>query len=254
MADGTIYGAVSKLSSFCDYLSRGTWNPVTQQVRPKAPRAYNTEKSKALTDEEVLALYGYLGEQAHKEHPPAYGTGLAFKRDWALFNWYLFTGSRLSSLLGLNWSRVSIRGNTITFRVFDKGGEWRTKSVSEPAVLEALKLYAGERIKLKTAAPIWLRHDRAADGTEALGARGFQRRFSEEHCLKAGIGWKHVHQIRHYFASAVDEESGGELSQVQAALDHAHQRTTLVYLSKMRTRKTPDLSGVIGKRLAGLQK
>src|SRR4051794_38618032 len=84
----TVYTRLSLLSSFFEWAMREpaigavlTSNPV-RLARPKAPRAYQTERTKALSDEELRALLAVVRSRA--QDPSA----VTAKRDYALLLLY----------------------------------------------------------------------------------------------------------------------------------------------------------------------
>ena len=73
-------------------------NPVAA-ARPKAPKPYQSESTKSLTDEEVRVLVGVIREQAES------GSVIG-KRDYAMFITYLLTGLRRAEVARLRWDSV----------------------------------------------------------------------------------------------------------------------------------------------------
>src|SRR5918912_346137 len=88
---GTTYQHACLLSSFYSWAIRDPeigqhlrGNPA-RLARPKAPKPYQTESVKAMSDEEVQALVGVIRRRAQ-------GDDLVGKRDYALLLMYLATG------------------------------------------------------------------------------------------------------------------------------------------------------------------
>ena len=93
----TVYARISRLSSFYAWVMRDpalgrfiTSNPA-QNARPKCPKPYQTESSKALDDEQIGALMRTVREKA--------ATGdVVGKRDYALLLFFITTGMRRQDL------------------------------------------------------------------------------------------------------------------------------------------------------------
>jgi integrase len=157
----TVYQHACLLSSFYSWAMRDPEvgrhvrrNPA-RLARPKAPKPYQTESVKALSDEEVGALVS-----AVRGH--ALSGDVVGKRDYALLLLYLATGLRRQEAIGLRGKDVHVR-ETLVLEYRAKGGDYRSREVREPQVKEALLDYlgaAGRTHALKTDAPLWTRHDR----------------------------------------------------------------------------------------------
>ncbi len=107
----TLYARVSFLSSFYRWAMRDPQigaqirtNPVLL-ARPKAPRAYQTDSTKAWTDEELQAIVAAVESRAA-------GDDLVGKRDLALLRMYMATGRRREEI-------ISLRGRDV--RLTDEG-------------------------------------------------------------------------------------------------------------------------------------
>src|SRR5215213_9534781 len=125
-------------------------------ARPKAPKPYQTESVKALSDEEVGLLVSTLRRRAQAGE-------VVGKRDYALLLLYLATGLRRQEAIGLRGKDVHV-GETLVLEYRAKGGDYRGREVKESRVKEALLDYlmaSGRMHALKTDAPLWTRHDRA---------------------------------------------------------------------------------------------
>ena len=100
LARSTIYNRISFLSSF--YLLAMRDPQCVQSIgsdpairaRPKSPRAYQTDATKALSDKELSALIEVVGSKA------ASGD-IVGKRDYALLLFYVMTGMRRSEVIHL---------------------------------------------------------------------------------------------------------------------------------------------------------
>src|SRR5215212_7273154 len=104
----TVYARVSRVSAFFRWLmsdpqlSRFIHSNPAAQARPRYPRPYQSESTKALSDEEMNSLLGIVRRLAD--------TGsVVGKRDYALLLFYFLTGLRRSEVIGL-------RGNDLEFK------------------------------------------------------------------------------------------------------------------------------------------
>ena len=121
-------------------------------ARPKAPKPYQTESVKALSDEEVGMLVGTVRRHAQ-------GGDVVGKRDYALLLLFLATGLRRQEAISLRGKDVHV-GETLVLEYRAKGGDYRSREVREPQIKEALLDYlstANRLHALKTDAPLWTR-------------------------------------------------------------------------------------------------
>ncbi|HEV2798887.1 MAG TPA: tyrosine-type recombinase/integrase [Pyrinomonadaceae bacterium] len=246
---GTTYQHACLLSSFYSWALKDSEvgqhirrNPA-RMARPKAPKPYQTESVKALSDAEVGALVGTVRRRAR--------TGdIVGKRDYALLLLYLATGLRRQEAIGLHGKDVHI-GETLVLEYRAKGGDYRSREVGEPQVREALVDYltaAGRLHALKTDAPLWTRHDRAGKPGEPLSSHCFVKNL-KKYAKEAGVEGFHLHRTRHTFARIVSEFTG-DITATQNALDHQNRSTTRVYVKRIAVKK--DLySNEISKRWNG---
>ena len=171
---GTTYQHACLLSSFYSWAMRDPeigqhirGNPA-RLARPKAPKPYQTESVKAMSDEEVQALVGIVSRHALDGN-------LVGKRDYALLLMYLATGLRRSEVISLRGKDIHV-DETLILAYRAKGGDYRSREVREPQVKQALLDYlsaSGRMHALKTDAPLWTRHDRAGQPGEALSSHCF---------------------------------------------------------------------------------
>ncbi|MBV9927190.1 MAG: tyrosine-type recombinase/integrase [Acidobacteria bacterium] len=243
---GTCYQHACLLSSFYSWAMRDPEigqhvrrNPA-RLARPKAPKPYQTESVKALSDEEVAALVAAVKGRAQ-------GGDVVGKRDYALLLLYLATGLRRQEAIGLRGKDVHL-GGTLVLEYRAKGGDYRGREVREPQVKEALLDYltaSGRLYALKTDAPLWTRHDRAGRPGEALTSHCFVKNL-KKYAREAGVEGFHLHRTRHTFARIVSEVTG-DITATQNALDHQNRSTTRVYVQRIAVKK--DLySNEVSKR------
>jgi site-specific recombinase XerD len=249
ISPGTTYQHACLLSSFYSWAIRDPeigqnlrGNPA-RLARPKAPKPYQTESVKAMSDEEVRALVAVVRGRA-------LAGDIVGKRDYALLLMYLATGLRRSEVISLRGKDVHLdEGLILAYRA--KGGDYRSREVTEQQVKEALLDYlssAGRLHALKTDAPLWTRHDRAGKPGEALTSHCFVKnlkKYAREACVKDF----HLHRTRHTFARIVSEFTG-DITATQNALDHQNRSTTRVYVQRIAVKR--DLySNEIAKRWSG---
>jgi integrase len=246
ISTGTAYQHACLLSSFYAWAMKDP--EVSQYVRrnparlarPKAPKPYQTESVKALSDEEVGRLVAAVRRRAQ-------GGEIVGKRDYALLLLYLATGLRRSEAIGLRGRDVHV-GETLVLEYKAKGGDYRGREVREPRVREVLIDYltaAGRMHVLKTDAPVWTRHDRAGSPGEALTSHCFVKNL-KKYAKEAGVEGFHLHRTRHTFARIVSEFTG-DITATQNALDHQNRSTTRVYVQRIAVKRDP-YSEEISKR------
>ncbi len=245
LAPTTVYCRLCHLSSFYVWALRDpevgrhlSTNPV-RLARPKAPKAYQTESVKALTDEEFVSLLSVVRNRA--------GTGdIVGKRDYALLLFYVATGMRRAEVINLRGREVEVREDSMVIRSRVKGGDYLGREVSDPRVRAALLEYleaSGRAGVLSNDGPIWTRHDRAGRPGAPLTSHAFAlnlKRYAKE----AGIGKVHLHQTRHTFARMVAEHSGS-ITDTQDALGHKNLSTTRVYVQRIAVRKDRHSSYIL---------
>jgi integrase len=232
----TIYNRVCMISSFYSWAMRdpeiGKYirsNPA-RLARPKAPKAYQTESAKALSDEELEALISVVQGKA-------LAGSVVGKRDYAILLFFMATGMRRSEVLCLRGRDLKItEGIILTNRV--KGGTYIGREISDPLVKDALIDYltSCHRLSvLRTDAPVWTRHDYAGRPGAALSSHCFVKNM-KRYAKQAGIDHFHIHQTRHTFARIVAEDTGSIIA-TQDALDHRNPSTTRVYVQRIAIKR-----------------
>jgi integrase len=242
----TVYARVSRVSAFYRWLMSDPRlshfirsNPAAQ-ARPRYPRPYQSESTKALSDDEMNSLLAVVRRVAG-------GGSVVGKRDYALLLFYLLTGLRRSEVIGLRGSDLEFGGGTLIIKYRRKGGKFTARELSDPAAYEALSDYlatAGRGNVLGSARPLWTRHDRAGGPGAPLSARAFVENL-KRYAKDAGLSHIHLHQTRHTYARIVAEETGSFL-EAQEALDHENQATTRVYVQRITVKKDRH-----GRKVAG---
>ena len=229
----TVYARVSRVSAFYRWLMGDPQlsafirtNPAAQ-ARPRYPRPYQSESTKALSDEEMTSLLGVVRRYAE-------AGSVIGKRDYALLLFYFLTGLRRSEVIGLRGSDLETKGGALVIKYRRKGGKFTAREVSDPSVAEALRDYleaSGRQNVLGSVRPLWTRHDRAGKPGAPLTSRAFVENL-KTYAKEAGLSHIHLHQTRHTYARIVAEETGSFL-EAQEALDHENQATTRVYVQRI---------------------
>jgi integrase len=233
----TVYARVSRLSAFYRWLmsdpqlSRFIRANPAAQARPRHPRPYQSESTKALTDEEMNSLLAAVRKSVESG-------SVVGKRDYALLLFYFLTGLRRSEVIGLRGKDLEIKGGTLIIKYRRKGGKFTAREVSDPSALEALENYleaAGRLNVLGTDRPLWTRHDRAGRPGAPLTSRAFVENL-KGYAREAGLSHIHLHQTRHTYARIVAEETGSFV-ETQEALDHENAATTRVYVQRITVKR-----------------
>ncbi|MGB7924577.1 MAG: tyrosine-type recombinase/integrase [Pyrinomonadaceae bacterium] len=244
----TIYARISFLSSFYRWaLSQPEVGAALRQnpallARPKRVRPYQSEATKAWTDEELQAITAAISKRAM-------GDDLVAKRDLALLLMYTSTGLRREEVMSLRGSDIRVEEDSLIIGSRVKGGRYRAREVRDPDVRKALLDYltAAKRLHvLKTDAPVWTRHDHAKLAGEALTSHAFVRNL-KLYAKEAGLDHAHLHQTRHTFARIVSEETGS-MTATQDALDHADLSTTAVYVQRIAIKRDLHSAAVARRR------
>jgi integrase/recombinase XerD len=233
----TVYARVSRVSAFYRWLMNDPQlsayirtNPAAQ-ARPRYPRPYQSESTKALSDEEMNALLLVVRRLAE-------GRSVVGKRDYALLLFYFLTGLRRSEVIGLRGKDLEFIDGHLIIKYRRKGGKFTAREVSDPAAYEALADYlaaAGRGNVLGSERPLWTRHDRAGKPGAQLTSRAFVENL-KAYAGEAGLSHIHLHQTRHTYARIVAEETGSFI-EAQEALDHENQATTRVYVQRITVKR-----------------
>ena len=256
--ESTIYQHTSLLSSFYRWAMQDKAlaqqirsNPVTL-ARPKAPKPYQSAKTKALNDDDVRRLLDVLRARAASDDPRG---ALIGKRDYALFLLYLYTGLRRREVIQLRWEDMEFGADSLTISTQTKGSTYRTLEVAVASVQAAIRAYleaSGRWGQMTPESPLWLAHDTATTTTpdprsakplkqrgrhpeDPLSAQAFDDNLRHYAAL-AGIAHIHIHQLRHTFARLIGEEAD-DLYEVQRELGHSTITTTRIYLNKVAKKK-----------------
>jgi integrase len=229
----TVYARVSRVSAFFKWLMADPMlgqhirsNPAAQ-ARPRHLQPYQSESTKALTDEEMNRLLEVVRKKAG-------GGSVVAKRDYALLLFYFLTGLRRNEVISLRGKDLEHRDGRLVIKYRRKGGKFTAREVGDPLVYEALTEYlaaAGRDNVIGTERPLWTRHDRAGKPGAPLSSRSFAENL-KLYAGEADIPHIHVHQTRHTYARIVAEETDSFL-EAQEALDHENAATTGVYVQRI---------------------
>ena len=232
----TVYQRSCLLSSFYSWAMRDRKlgsqirsNPVLL-ARPKAPKAYQSESSQSLTDEELGALVSVVRRKAESGD-------IVGKRDHAILLMFMASGKRRTEILSLRGRDVKVdKALIINNRI--KGGDYVRYEVADPAVKDALIDYLTEARRLnifRNNAPLWTRHDYAGRPGAPLSSHCFAQNM-KRYARAAGVEHFHLHRMRHTFARIVSEETGS-ITATQEALDHRNPSTTRVYVQRIAIKR-----------------
>lgn len=237
LKSATVYARVSRVSAFYRWLmtdpqlSRLIRTNPAAQARPRYPRPYQSESTKALSDEEMNSLIGVVRRLADSG-------SVVGKRDYALLLFYFLTGLRRSEVIGLRGKDLEFKEGVLVIKYRRKGGKFTAREVSDASAYECLIDYlaaAGRQNVLGSERPLWTRHDRAGEPGAPLSARAFVENL-KGYAEEVGLSHIHLHQTRHTYARIIAEETGSFL-EAQEALDHENAATTRVYVQRITVKK-----------------
>lgn len=247
----TVYARVSRVSAFYRWLIGDPQlspfirsNPAAQ-ARPRYPRPYQSESTKALSDDEMNSLLGAARRLADSG-------SVVGKRDYALLLFYFLTGLRRSEVIGLKGKDLEFKDDALVIKYRRKGGKFTAREVADGSALGALEGYlaaAGRANVLGSERPLWTRHDRAGKPGAPLTSRAFVENL-KAYAREAGLAHIHLHQTRHTYARIVAEETGSFL-EAQEALDHENQATTRVYVQRITVKRDRHGSKVADRMKLG---
>ena len=243
----TVYTRVSLLASFFQWLMRDPvlgqhlrQNPV-RPAMPKRPQSYQTEATKAYTDEEMNALLSAVRAEAD-------GGSVKAKRDYALLLIYFLSGLRRREVISLRGRDVELKSGGMIIHYRRKGGRYQGRELLEPSATTALLSYleaSGRSEALGSDRPLWTRHDRAGRAGAPLCSHAFAKNL-KAYGEKAGVKGARIHRTRHTFGRLVAEQTGS-LIETQDALDHATLSTTRVYVERIVVKKDKFSRGIAAR-------
>jgi site-specific recombinase XerD len=240
----TVYTRVSLLASFFQWLMRDPvlsqhlrQNPV-RPAMPKRPQSYQTEATKAYTDEDMNALLAVVRAEAEAGSVKA-------KRDYALLLLFFLSGLRRREIISLCGKDVELKGQGMILHYRRKGGYYQGRELLEPSAVRALLSYlevSGRGDVLGSERPLWTRHDRAGKAGAPLCSHAFAKNL-KAYAKVAGVKNARIHRTRHTFARLVAEQTGS-LIETQDALDHQSLSTTRVYVARIVVKRDRTSKGI----------
>jgi site-specific recombinase XerD len=249
LSRATVYARASRVSSFYNWTIKHAGagvNPV-DPVRPKPVIAYQSDKTKALSDAQMGRLLRHVATLAETTKNPR--RRLTYLRDHALLLALFTSGLRRNEILQLTWGTVRLLPHGIEFDTRVKGGTIRKKEIAQPAVKDALLHYLRESDRLDTMqedSPLWMGHDaRGIASPSGIDARCLA--YNVKRYGKAvGIPDLHIHMTRHTFARIVAEDTGS-LVAAQDALDHTNAGTTKTYVQRLGVKRDKHSDKIMGR-------
>ena len=204
---------LSSIKSFFKYLVRYDIlkvNPAADIETPKLPQ----KEPNYLTQEEYNRLLSVIRPSA----APSLGM-----RDLAIVTTFLFTGVRLSELVGLTLDSVSWQSSQESIRVRGKGNKERTIPLNE-IVVSAIKNYLQVRPDVASNS---LFVGRLGNGLCTGSVYHLIKYYLKEAGIKKdGVG---VHSLRHTFATSLLNKNR-DIKQIMKLLGHKKLETTSRYL------------------------
>jgi site-specific recombinase XerD len=253
LKQATIYARASRVSAFYKWVAANSGNAVMvynpiEAVRPKAPKPYQSEKTKALSDEEMTRLVRLVKYAAENENNPR--KRLTYLRDYAMLVMLFASGLRINEVMQLKWGKTQTTPAGLQIETRVKGGELRHIEINQVLVREALMYYIGESGRadsMKSDSPLWLGHAPQGNSSEAgLSARSFSYNM-KRYGRMIGRPDLHNHMTRHTYARIIADETGS-LTDTQDALGHANARTTKHYMQRLGVKRDKN-SDKIMKRM-----
>lgn len=241
LKQATIYARVSRVSAFYKWVAAnangGTVNNPVAAVRPKAPKPYQSEKTKALSDAEMNRLVQLVKYKAGEEDNPR--KRLTYLRDYAILVMLFTSGLRINEVLQLTWGKTQITGAGVQIETRVKGGTWRTIDINQTLVRDTLLDYiseSGRRDAMKSDSPLWMGHAPQGNSSEAgLSVRAFSYNM-KRYGRMIGRPDLHNHMTRHTYARIIADETGS-LTDTQDALGHANAQTTKHYMQRLGVKR-----------------
>jgi integrase/recombinase XerD len=205
MRPTSIARAMSSLRRFCDYCVQREWldaSPATGLRNPRLARKLPVY----LVDDEIPRLL--------RDGLPDEETA---DRDRAILVTFLFTGVRLSELVGLDAGDVDMKGNCL--RIWGKGSKERLVPMHEVVRLALAPLMAS----LPHDAPVFRQKDGSRMTARMVGY------VVEKAIRQSGLSQRITpHKLRHTFATQLLHR-GARLLEIKELLGHSRLATTSIY-------------------------
>lgn len=249
LREATIYARASRVSAFyswaIEHAGAGV-NPVAA-VRPKAPKPYQSERVKSLTDEQMRRLVRHVASLPSTTNNRA--RRLTYLRDHAILRFLFASGMRRNEILQLTWGKTRLLPNGIEIETRVKGGEWRKVEIAQESVKDALLHYlheSGRFDKMAEDSPLWMGHDVQGNASPTgIDARVFLANL-KRYGRAVGIPDLHTHMTRHTYARIISEDTGS-IIEAQDALGHSNANTTRVYVRRLGVKRDKHSDKVMGR-------
>lgn len=244
LSANTIYTRISHVSAFYRWAMRDpvlsahfNINPALL-ARPRRPKSYQTESTKAYSDEEMEKLLSEIARQARA------GSVVA-KRDYTLLLIYFLTGLRRNEVITLRGCDVKLIDGGLILNHRQKGGKFMGRELLSTETVEAMLEYlaaSGRNNVLGSIRPLWTRHDPAKKPGAQLSSHSLDKNL-KRYAKAAGVKDARIHRTRHTFARIVTETTGS-LVDAQEALDHDNLVTTRTYVKRIVLKRDKHSSSV----------
>lgn len=221
-ASSTIYQKISILSQFFQYaITKGLilYSPIPSGGWRNSfrPRPYSSEKTKALSPQEVKMFLEAIDRET-----------VAGSRLYAMTLTMLMTGMRVSEVCGILWKNVNLDNGTPTVRTKIKGGEFVTFELTEEATKATKEYLRVSGRDPNGEEPLFL------NGDGSITPHRLWRQVK-----KVGkvikLPWISPHTFRHTHAETLNK-IGWSIPEIQGSLGHRSGKTTQVYLHSLAPR------------------
>lgn len=241
LSNSTICNKIAAISAYYQYLMEPSditgeklaeSNPVNKKHR-RDIKVDPYENSRKLSLEEFQAICSKIDTRTIKG-----------KRDFAILNFYVFTGRRRSEIAGLTFENIYFENDSVFYKFVGKGGK-KDKCEIVPPVWNAIQDYleASKRDLKDDSALFVATKDNAkylghnVDMEKPLSGEAIQQMI-KHYSKKAGLKDDEVtlHGVRHLFAE-LRQKLGDRVEVIQEKLGHSHLNTTQIYLKTLENKK-----------------
>lgn len=232
-ADATLsrmLASVSALYSYYIKLNRITYNPILSIRKPK-PKKHEINRLKGNEKEKFLdaVMYGSgMTKRQQQFHDKQW------LRDYCIMRIFLFTGLRVSELVGLDIEDIDLDLNSLF--VTRKGGKTQTIFYDDETK-DVLKDYLSERAQCysvtsdERALFVSMKGNRLSVRSVEVLVEKYRKNAIPNH---KGLS---PHKLRSTFGTDFYESSGGDLLLTSKRMGHANINTTTIYAEATRERE-----------------
>jgi site-specific recombinase XerD len=225
----TMYRNLNAFFNWCERKTIIQKNPLLEITKPKMPQ----QLPKSLSEKEVRLL---LYTVAHLSTPyPFYRV-----RNKAVITTFLFTGIRKNELVNLKETDVDLINGFIEIEC-GKGGKRREIPIEQKTLKPILEEYHAYKEKLYKTSEWFFNGTFAGRGQNdnKLAVTTVDRLFWK----LSKILNKHIyaHKLRHSFATLLLDKTG-DIYTLKELLGHSNIKTTCIYLSSTRRKKTEAIN------------